>query len=189
MNTVKLLFRTFIATVFLTGCAGNQQYKTIESVCMPNLEKAKAMQAAENVLGRMHFTVEKADTEQGYIRTAPLTAAQWFEFWRSDNVGKFNSAEANLHSIRRIAELNMGQQGEQLCICCNVKTQRLSLPGREVTSSSQVPGMFSTSNSSVQKLKLNREQKKQIAWLDLGKDAELETEILRRIERQIAKQK
>ncbi len=189
MNTLKLLYTTFVAAVFLAGCAGNQQHKTIESVCMPNLEKAKAMQTVEDVLGRMHFTIEKADAEQGYIRTSPLAAAQWFEFWRSDNVGKFNSAEANLHSIRRIAELNIGRQGEQMCIRCNVKTQRLSLPEREVTSSSQAPGMFSKSSSSVQRLELNREQKKQMAWVDLGRDAELQTEILNRIEKQFAELK
>ncbi len=154
---------------------------------MPDTAKAEAMQTAENVLGKMHFTIEKADADIGLIRTRPLPGAQFFEFWRSDNVGSFNAAEANLHSIRRTVEINIGQQNGQLCIDCNVNVQRLSLPQRQITSSSQAYGMFSQSCPSIQKLKLHPEQKREMAWIDSGKDVRLTTEILKRIEKQIAK--
>jgi hypothetical protein len=145
------------------------------------------MRAAEEVLGDMHFTIAKIDGESGYIKTEPLTAAQWFEFWRSDNVGAFNAAEANLHSIRRTVGLNIDQQDEKLCVGCEVNVQRLSIPEYEVTSSSQAYAMFSASKPSMQRLKLRPEQKRTVVWVDLGRDSRLETEILKRIERQISR--
>lgn len=155
------------------------------------MSKVAAMQQAEGVLSQMHFTIEKFDVEQGLIRTRPLAAAQAFELWRSDNIGAFNNAEANLHSIRRTVEVNVSQQAEKpatagkLCIGCNVKTQKLNLPESQISSSSQAYAMFSRSCPSIQKLILNPVQKNAISWVDLGQDEKLATEILKRIEKKI----
>ena len=146
------------------------------------------MEAAENVLARMYFTIEKADVDNGLIRTRPLPGAQFFEFWRSDNVGTDNTIAANLHTIRRTVTLDISQQGEELSIDCNVQAQRLSLPERQVSSSTRVYGMFSLSSPSLQRLKLNPVQKKEMAWIDLGRDSRLEAEILKRIETRIVRQ-
>jgi uncharacterized protein YcfL len=188
MNKLKSMYLTVcITTLFLSGCASQQQFEAIEQICIPNLERQAAMQAAEDVLGDMHFTIAKLDDRSGYIKTGPLTAAQWFEFWRSDNVGAFNAAEANLHSIRRTVELNIEQQDEKLCVGCEVNVQRLSIPEYEVTSSSQAYAMFSASKPSMQRLELRPEQKRAIVWVDLGRDTILETEILKRIEGKISR--
>ena len=178
MNKVKsLLLLAYPMFLLLASCAGTQRYEALEQICLPDTPKAEAMQIAEDVLGKMHFTIDKADADQGLIRTRPLPGPQFFEFWRSDH-----SAEANLHSIRRIVELNISQQAEKLCIGCDVKVQRLSLPelrgtGREVRGT-----------GSMQNLNLSPKQKKDMAWLDLGKDTRLETEILKRIEKRIVTQ-
>jgi hypothetical protein len=183
MNKVKLLFISCV--LFLTGCAKQQQSKAVEQICVANIQKPQAMQTAEDVLSRMHFTVSKADTEQGLIRTRPLPGAQFFEFWRSDNVGAKNSAEANLHSIRRTVELDISQQGGQLCIGCDAKVQRLSLPEHEVSSSSRAYEMFSKSTLAMQKIELRTGQKKGMVWIDMGNDTGLSTKILRRIEEKL----
>ncbi len=167
--------------LILTGCARPQHKEVIEQICLSDVNKAQAMQTAEDVLGRMQFTIDKSDAEQGIIRTRPLPAAQSFEFWRSDNVGSFNSTEANLHSIRRTAELSISRQAGQLCISCDVKVQRLSLPERDITSSGRAYEMFTRSKQSIQVLELHREQEKDVAWIDLGSDKQLATEILKRI--------
>jgi len=143
---------------------------------------ADLMEVAEDVLANMYFTIEKADAQSGLIRTRPLPGAQFFEFWRSDNIGADNTLAANLHTIRRTVSLDISQQGRELRIGCNVQAQRLSLPERQVSSSARVYGMFSQSNSSLQKLKLNPEQKEEMAWIDLGSDKRLAAEILKRIE-------
>lgn len=149
------------------------------------IETADLMEVAEGVLTRMNFTIEKADVQSGLIRTRPLSGAQFFEFWRSDNVGANNTLAANLHTIRRTVTLYISQQGRELRIGCEVQAQRLSLPERHVSSSARVYGIFSQSNSSLQRLKLNPEQKKEIAWIDLDRDSLLEAEILKRIETRI----
>jgi hypothetical protein len=184
MNKVKLLFMACAALCLLAGCAETQQFKAVEQICLPDTHKAETMQAAEVVLSKMHFTIAKADAESGFIRTRPLPGAQFFEFWRRDNIGSFNTAEANLHSIRRIVELDISRQGEKLCIGCNVNIQRLHLPQHH-DSSARAYKMPSASSSLKQKLVLSPEQKKGMTWVDLGEDARLETEILQQIEKQI----
>ena len=175
--------------LMLIGCARPLHQETLEQICLSDTQKPQAMQIAEDVLSRMHFTIDKSDTEQGIIRTKPLPAAQSFEFWRNDNVGSFNSSEANLHSIRRTAELSISPQAGQLCISCDVKVQRLSLPEREVTSSGRSYEMFTKSKKSAQQLTLHSEQEKNMAWIDLGSDRQLTTEILKRIEEHVKRGK
>lgn len=186
MSKIKLLF--FIGCVpfvLLAGCAKQQQFKAVEQICVANIQKREAMQTAEDVLRRMHFTISKADAKQGIIRTRPLAGAQFFEFWRRDSVGAKNFAEANLHSLRRTVELDITQQGRQLCIGCDVKVRRLSLPEHEVSSSSRAYEMFSISTAAMQRLILRPKQQKEMAWLDMGEDSRLSTEILKRIEKKL----
>ncbi|MHC4642482.1 MAG: hypothetical protein ACYS32_12630 [Planctomycetota bacterium] len=191
MSIERLIF----CALMLTGCAQPQHQEVVEQICLSGTqslglltEKLQAMQMAEDVLARMHFIVTKADVEQGIIRTRPLPAAQSFEFWRNDNVGSFNSTEANLQSIRRTAELNINRQGGQLCISCDVKVQRLSLPEREVTGSGRSYAIFTKSKQSIQVLELHPEQKKDMSWIDLGSDKQLATDILKRIEEHIKRE-
>ena len=150
-----------------------------------NIGKADLMQVAEDVLAGMYFTIEKADVDVGLIRTRPLPGAQFFEFWRSDNVGADNALEANLHTIRRTVTLDISQKDSQLQMDCEVQTQRLSLPERQISSSAKVYGMFSRSGPLLQRLILNPEQAKQMAWIEQDRDSLLEAEILKRIEAQI----
>jgi hypothetical protein len=163
------------------GCTEIQRSEAVEPICVPASNKAEVMRVSEDVLGQMHFVTDKMDVEQGFIRTRPLSGAQFFEFWRSDNVGAFNCLQANLHTIRRTAELDISRQQGQLCIACNVHLQRLSLPEREVSSSARTYEMFSKSTARMQRLQLRPEQKRQMAWIDLGNDTRLATEILTRI--------
>jgi len=174
--------------LILTGCAKQQQFKAVEQICVPAAGKAEVMQAAEDVLGQMHFTIDKADAEQGLVRTRPLPGAQFFEFWRSDNVGDLNSAEANLHSIRRVVELDISRQGGQLYIGCNVNVQRLSMPEQQISSSARAYRMFSQSSPAMQRLILHPQQKKGMAWVELGNDTMLATEILKRIEKHVKRE-
>ena len=168
---------------WLAGCAENKYTKTIEQLCPPAADRTAAMTTAERVLAEMHFGIEKFDIDAGYIRTAPLSGAQSFELWRSDSVGSFNQTEADLHSIRRAVEINISEQAGQLCINCKATTQRLSLP--QSTAGQNRPVM-SPDQRSVQTFKLGHEQKSNLTWTDLGRDNQLETEILKRIEKQLA---
>ena len=169
----------------LAGCA--QQQKAVTApVSGSDISKAETMEVAEDVLARMHFTIEKVDVPSGLIRTRPLPGAQFFEFWRSDNVGGKNSLQANLHTIRRTVELDISRHGDQLQIDCDVRVQRLSLPERDTSSSARAYGMFTRSSPSLQKMRFETWQEKEIVWVDLEKDTRLAAEILKRIEKRLA---
>lgn len=171
----------FVIAVFLAGCAADKYTQTQDKLCVQAISKAEAMTAAEQVLAGMQFEIEKLDTEAGYIRTQPLAGAQTFEFWRGDNVGSFNRAEADLHSIRRTVELNVSEQAGELCVNCNATSQRLSVAGEQTAERSY---RAMSGQTSIQKI--SREQKGNMTWLDLGRDSQLETEILKRIEKRLS---
>ena len=188
MNTLKLLlFVASSAGVLLGGCADDHQFKPVEQVCLSDIAETEAMQAAEEVLGQMHFSIAKSDADSSVIITRPLQGAQLFEIWRSDSIGGFNTTEANLHTIRRSAEVRIRKEGGQVCIRCDVNTQRLNMPQRAEGSRSQAFKLFSEGDSVLQKLKLQPEQRQGMVWIDLGGDKVLSTAILRRIEKKAAK--
>jgi len=182
-----------VCALVMAGCAqpppcllSKTETGATGQIRVQDIGTAETMALAEEVLGQMHFTVEKTDVQSGLMRTRPLPGAQFFEFWRSDNVGPDNSLQANLHTIRRTVELEISRQDKELCIACSVRVQRLSLPERQVSSTARAYEMFSRSSSTMQRLALNPQQQKNMAWIDLDKDVPLAEEILRRIEAKIA---
>ena len=76
-----------------------------------------------------------------------------------------------------------------MCIDCSVWTERLSLPERDVTSSTKAYEMFSKSYSSKQRLKLDEKQMEKMSWVSLGKDPMLAGEILGRLEKRLSQKK
>ncbi len=174
-----------VCGLLLAGCAEQQQYPAAEPLLIENIDKFRVMEIAEDVLVKMHFTINKANDTNGYISTKPLSGAKFFEFWRSDNVGADNWLISNLHSIRRIVELNINEQEKGLYINCDVQIYKLSIPERDVSSGAHAYDLFSTSSQVLQMIQLHPEQKEDMAWIDLGKDGQLATEILKRIEQQI----
>ena len=81
------------------------------------------------------------------------------------------------------------QSRNRLCINCDVQKYRLSLPEHQVSSSARAYEMFSESSPALQNLRLNPEQKAGMAWIDLGKDRQLATKILKSIEQQIVSER
>ena len=177
-----------MALVLSLGCAGpNQVSQPVKPLRLDSVSREEAMQAAEKTLGEMHFVIEKFDAEQGVIRTEPLRGAQTLEFWRSDNAGLYDTAEANLHTIRRSVELSIREEQGQVYVDCNVPVQRLSLPENEVASVSQAYQMHSASTATVQRLQLTQQQRRGMAWVDLGQDQALAALVLQRIENRLAR--
>jgi len=167
----KLTLISCAAFLLLAGCTAPGKFKTVEKICVPEVNKTQLMEVTEDVLGSMHFRIDKVDEQSGYIKTRPLPAAQFFEFWRKDTIGTDSIIQANLHSIRRTVEVRMDSQQGQLCINCDVSMQRLSLPDR-----------LPVNAGLLQKLKLKSEN---TTWSDLGKDEKLATVILKQIEKEI----
>jgi len=137
------------------------------------------MDASENVLSGMHFAIAKSDKQLGYIRSRPLRGGQWFEFWRKDNVGADNLTESNLHTVRRIVELNIEPQEDRLCINCTVKVQRLSVYDSQADTASRDYAILPRQNLL---LKDKAFKSKQKTWIDVGDDEKLTALILSKIE-------
>ncbi|OHB67789.1 MAG: hypothetical protein A2Y76_14495 [Planctomycetes bacterium RBG_13_60_9] len=192
-----------IAASFSAGCGSpNASSAPVQMIRAEGVTTAQVMQAADEVLTGMHFSIEKLDVDQGVIRTRPLRGAQFFEFWRSDNASTFACEEANLQAIRRSVELQVrrepvdrrreagGADGLQpaassLRVQCDVSVQRLSLPGNEVASVSQAYQIHTRSTPIQQRLQVNARQRQTMAWVDMGRDPDLAARILQRIERRI----
>jgi hypothetical protein len=166
---------------------------------------AQVLQAAEDVLTRMQFPIEKLDAEQGVVRTRPLRGGQFFELWRGDNASPSAWTEANLQSIRRSVEVRVkgeaaGRRPETggadslqpaasspLWIECEVSVQRLSLPENEIAGVSQAYRIHTPSTPTIQRIAVTPQQQAAMAWIDLGPDRELAARILERIEQRLAR--
>ncbi len=183
---MKKLYLVICITALIlacTGCSQNDkvQAKTINAGC----DVDTAMAATEQVLVKMNFIINKFDKNLGIITTHPLSGAQGFELWRSDNAGDFNTAEANLHSIRRAVTVKVTPQDPKVVIECDVQTQRLSMPENDISYSSQIHNAFSNSSSDMQSLHMNKGQRKKAHWIDLGSDIELANRIIAKINQKI----
>jgi hypothetical protein len=114
-----------------------------------------------------------------------MPGGQFFEIWRQDNRGGYNRGMSNLHNIRRTAELKVSENSGQMCINCNVKIERLSIPEKQIDSSARAYAMFSESKEESQTLILNEEQKSKMEWVNLGRDNSLEAYILKKIDKRL----
>lgn len=179
------LYGITACVLMLAGCAQPTHEEVVEQINVTDISKAETIELVEDILAQLHFSIDKIDVQNGFIKTRPLSGAQLFEFWRGDNVGASNHLQANLHTIRRTVELDISEQEKKTHIFCKVKVQRLSLPEREVTSSARAYDMFSQSSPSIQRFALNPEQERSMAWIDLDDDIPLANEILKRIRNRI----
>ena len=171
----------------LLGCGNEVHVPSSEPLCIGSMGKSQLMEVCEDILVRKQFVIDKYDPANGFIKTRPLSGKQLFEFWRSDNAGSFNTAEANIQSIQRSVTINILESENQRCIDCEVSVQRLSIPEKEVWGVEQTAGVFTQSDSSLQKLKLSSDKSEDICWIDLGFDGALERVILGQIEKKINK--
>ena len=187
-NGLSLLLLATAITA-LAGCSSTAPSARIaQPLDIAGADQGAIVDAAQRVLSRMYFSVEKADREAGIVRTKPLAGAQVFEFWRSDNTTLRDALQSNIHSIRRSVEITVDPARDP-AVECIVHVQRLSLPGQEVASVSQAYLIHSRSEPDLQTLVLTPRQRAEMAWIDLDNDEVLAAEILRRIGSVLEKQK
>ncbi len=167
------------------GCASPQRGESVTSISVENTFMQQAIQTAEDVLRCYYFDIDKSDLAAGYILTRPQPGADWFEFWRKDNVGPTQMTMANIHSLRRTAEINITPTGQRIRIDCTVYVQRLHLPAQPISGFAQMPGMFTKSSGQLQKLRTRRDIESQAQWIDLQNDGLLGAEILDKIQKKL----
>jgi len=173
--------------VLVIGCAGQKKQLT-QPACFDAVSSDKLMQVSEKALLDMQFRIQKFDIDNGIIRTYPLRAKQFFEFWRKDNAGAFNSAEANLQSLQRSVELVFRTEQNRVCVECITLVQRLSLPEETIRGYNTAPALYTASDRSKQRLEVEPERLEQMQWIDLGRDEALESHIIKQIQKSLEKE-
>jgi len=183
---MKAIISALLGVLSLSGCTATfDQQKADQPLYLSSTDTDRTFEAAMAVLGRMHFSIDKADPKLGVIRTAPLPGGQFFEVWRTDNVGLFDHVQANLHTLRRTVWITVIPRTGDLYVDCLVKVQRLNVPSQAVSSTATAYRSLSESTVYAQGLKLSPEQQKSMQWVDLGDDKALAARILRQIERRL----
>lgn len=198
IKTRSLLWLLLAGVWLETGCANrpplsvdepNTPRPPVRMLCESGVTTAEVVQAAERVLTRMHFAIEKLDAEQGIVKTRPLRGAQFFEFWRSDNASSRDCEEANLHSVRRTVELWVKPPDGAAAgprVECVVSVQRLDLPESEVAGASEAYQVRSRSTAALQRIQISPQQRRTMTWIDLGEDRDLAARILDRLAKRLA---
>lgn len=138
-------------------------------------------QTSLEVLRRCDFRPDRQDRRAGVITTEPTTSAQWFEVWRPEVTGAYQEAEANLHTVRRQATVQIKQDPEQpgCHVSVQVDVYRYSAPERQVTTASGALQIFGEKLPTAEGQLGPQEAK--AGWVYLGRDGRLEAELLRRI--------
>jgi hypothetical protein len=186
MDMTRFILLSLLCLVVMCGCGKQAEVKESEPLCLAPTDREQFMEIAEDALVSMYFVIEKYDIDAGFIKTKPLSGAQFFEFWRKDNTSFKKAAEANIHSIHRIVQMTVDEGEQGLCMKCDVKVERLSIPEEEFLIMSEVQKTFSE-KSSLQSLRTPEKKQSKMTWIDLGKDPVLETKILKTIERKFTK--
>ena len=170
-----------------SGCAKQAAVEPSKPFCVSVAGKEDLMKAAEDVLKKKQFVIEKYDLDAGYIVTRPMRGSQFFEMWKGDNVGKTNTARSSIHSIQRIVEMNFTQQNGQLCLACTADMQRFSMPTEKLRGTSQASYLFVEGGTSMMRLYPTTEE--EMDWIDLGRDGELERNLIELIKQKITQPK
>ncbi|MFI4911719.1 MAG: hypothetical protein ACIAQZ_08650 [Sedimentisphaeraceae bacterium JB056] len=185
MRTIlKVLIISAVLTV--AGCTSSveQSYvydnetKEPTSGMIAQKDIEQVMNTARKQLSAMGFKLDKYDTELGILRTKPLSGAQYWQFWRDDNVGASNAAMSNINSIVRIVEMDFNASDGGIKVGCVADVKKLSYIGKEITGVSDMNEAFTDVSGGFQELALEEGQAK---WLDLGRDVRLEKKVLRLI--------
>ncbi len=184
MKKLSILMVVGVILFSVTGCGKPEQIVSSDPLCLPGVGVSDAMEAAQKVLDQMQFTIEKYDAEARYIRTRPLSGAQFFQIWRQDNASVHTAAEANVQSLRRIVEMEITSDANRTCLACRVYVQQLSIPEKPIEGIIRMAGTYTVSSMSKQTLGLDDEQLEEMEWLDNGLDRALEKKILDKIKRE-----
>lgn len=170
-----------VLAVFLVffgfGCSKRVRIPVEQPVCIANGDVEGVMESCSSALKKFGFIIEKYDVDVGYIRTRPLRGGQLFEFWRRDNVGRENIKDSSIHSIRRVAEVQLRQDAGKICVECVVNVWRLGMENDEPLSWSEVQHMYTGGSES---LSPTIEDEKTY-WIEMGEDELLESELLREL--------
>ena len=134
-----------------------------------------------DVLRRSRFQIDRDDPGARVITTFPEVSGNWFEFWRQDTATAYDTVEANLHTVRREATVNLVPADSENTWLLSIKVvkSRHSAPERQMTNPAEGLRVFSAAIPTTSGDVLTRAES--VEWIDRGRDAAVERMLLDRV--------
>ncbi len=168
---------------FLAGCNAPAVTEKPAARIVQIADRDAFLDRAMTVLREHDFQPRRADRDIGLVVTWPSTSGQWFEFWRRDVHGAYQSLEASIHTIRREVTLTVqpvdGGQPDEQQVTVQVEKSRYSAPERQVTTASGALTIYSEHIPTEEGLRRRRVEGEH--WVPLGRDSLLEEYLLKQI--------
>ena len=170
------------AVFALGGCA--RDVRLDNPLDIPTANPERVAKVTERVLQELRFQLIYPKVVPERIETAPLTGASWWEFWREDTVGGYQTAESSFHTIRRHVSVALKPREDGTQLAVRVTKERLAQPGTGPLSIGESFGvhMYET----MPMLLPNFGEPAHQRWVDRGRDDACEQRILNRIYRYLA---
>ena len=129
MRTV--LRATCLALLLASGCARHTEPVVPQAQLSPAEQNFEVLwQASLHTLQRYHFVIDRTDRRAGVIETFPMTAQQWFEFWRKDASSGADLLEGSLQGVTRQARVRIAPEQASPVATRPVAPTRPAQPGR-----------------------------------------------------------
>lgn len=193
---VRYVLPTFLlaALVFSVGCEAPRAGGPTETV-LRLADRDAFIDATLTVLRENDFRPQQVDRVEGLAIAGPSTSGQWFEFWRSDSQGAYQSLESSLHTMRRLAIIRVtpaavsseaaSQPGAPTVagdglfrVSVTVEKSRYSASERQLTTAAGALAIYSSQLPTEEGLRNARTIGEH--WVPLGRDVLLEQWFLER---------
>ncbi len=91
----------------LAGCQAPAEPSGPTELVLRIPDYERFVDASLSVLRQYDLPPSRVDRPRGLIVSQPTTSAQWFECWRGDTPGGYQSLEASLHTTRRVVTIQI----------------------------------------------------------------------------------
>jgi len=183
----------------LAGCQAPARPAGPTDVVLQIPDREAFLDASLSVLRHYDLPPDRVDRESGLIVTHRTTSAQWFEFWRVDSPGPYQSLESSLHTIGRVVTVAVESAGgppmpepavaetgaaasaptEPYRVTVRVDKWRYSAPERQITTASGALAIFNEKVPTTEGLRGAAAPRAH--WVALGRDGLLESFLLAKL--------
>lgn len=185
----------FASLVFLlTGCEAPAPTSEIPQRRVWISDRDAFINDTLTLLREHDFPPRRVDRVGGVTVAGPTTSGQWFEFWRADSRGSYQSLESSLHTIRRTVTVRLAADPTVAAapgastspssagphtVSVQVEKERYSATERQVTTPLSALAIYSDKLPTEQGVRASRSEGEH--WVPLGRDPLLEDYLLEKI--------
>lgn len=173
-----------LCVIAVGGC--HRPQATVAPPLAPNVSFCEAgyddlWTAAEDVLRRHRFRLDRTDSDGGVMTTHAVGSQHFFEFWRDDVATARDAWEATLTHVRRRAVVDISRIPDDggCKIAVTVYKQRFSTPERQITNSAAAGHFLKNTLPGVRSGRAITSLDSY--WIDRGRDAAMEDKLRREI--------